>query len=554
MKEQSRPHSFDLLRELFRLPKFFQNSCDLILVAIGIHILSLALPLTLMQTYDRIIPNRAVGTLIWLLVGCIVALITEYAFRIIRALISNWMSARFEHHISTLVVDKLLDSTIGEFESVRTAIHLDRINAVGTLKGFYSGQLLLLLFDLPFSLVFLYTVYYLGNEVVFVPILSIFFLFLIILVTKFGYQKNKILQIESVNNRVNFLLEMLGGIRVAKGLALEEQMLRRHEYFQSQVTLANMRLGFWNAIPMNIGFTFSQLNMFGVIVVGAEQVIAGSMTVGTLTACSMLGARALQPVQGALFFWLRYSDAEIANEKIQQIAAMDYENPRANLEPLPNHFHGSIEFHKVAFQHKKSPRFLFEDLSLKIKENEMVCFQGSAQTAALLMLIHGRLRATRGKIIIGDYNIEKWDLSQVHGQIEYIPRHGTLFQGTILENITLFSPHRKTAALEAAKLMGLDEDIARLPLGYETETGLQGNLLFTSDLIQRICLARALVTRPGIMIFDNAEVTLDPQHLGLYRTLLQRLKGKTTIIFISNQAGLRSLADRSYQFEQGRLV
>jgi len=556
MNKRVKSQHFHLFKELFSLPKFIRNSCDLIFVAVGVHILSLALPLTLMQTYDRIIPNRAVGTLIWLLVGCIIALVIEYAFRLIRALISGWMSARFEYHISTLAIDKLLDSTLSSFQKDQPAIHMDRLDSISVLKSFYSGQLLLVLFDLPFSLLFLFAVYFLNSQVIFVPLTFMGLLFLIILVTRISYTKNRLKQNNAINNRVNFLLEMLGGIRMVKGLALEEQMLRRHEHFQSEVTIANMRLAFWNGIPLNIGFTFSQLNMFGVIVVGAEYVISGEMTVGTLTACSMLSARALQPIQSLLLFWMKYSEGKIARDKLQEIAAMEYENPDPEITPLPSNFRGSIEFSQLSYSYPGSDFPVLNDISLQIEENEMISITGDAGRAvdALLMLTYGKLKPTSGKIIIDGYNIIKWDLSQLRGKIEYVPRMGTLFQGTLLDNITLFSPHRKTAALEAAKLMGLDEEVSRLPLGYETETGLHSNSLFPNDLIQRICLARALVTRPGIILFDNAEVTLDPQNLILYQTLLERLKGKTTVIVVTTQELFLNIAHRSFQFEQEQLV
>jgi len=106
---------------------------SLIISSFFINVLSLAIPLTLMQVYDRILINKSLGTLTWLVTGCGVAIFLDSILRMSRATISNWGSARFEHNAGSAVFKNVLDSRIEDFEAEGAGIHLDRFNAVTTV-------------------------------------------------------------------------------------------------------------------------------------------------------------------------------------------------------------------------------------------------------------------------------------------------------------------------------------------------------------------------------------------------------------------------------------
>ncbi|MDA8637888.1 hypothetical protein N9L49_04660 [Rhodospirillales bacterium] len=112
---------------------------DLVLASLFINILALAMPLTLLQVYDRIIPNSAEGTLIMLIIGVGSALLLEAGLRQGRSYVSGWMGARFEHLAGVAAVERLINVSIIDYERQGSGVHLERFNALGPLKEFYAG-------------------------------------------------------------------------------------------------------------------------------------------------------------------------------------------------------------------------------------------------------------------------------------------------------------------------------------------------------------------------------------------------------------------------------
>jgi len=176
-----------------------------------------------------------------------------------------------------------------------------------------------------------------------------------------------------------------------------------------------------------------------------------------------------------------------------------------------------------------------------------------AGTTTLLYLMMGILKPERGTVLIDGYNLSGWDFTDMKGRVEYIPQAASLFKGTLVDNITMFDPNRHAAALDAAGLVGLDELVSRLPMGYETPVSSQASGLLSSGLIQRVAFARALVVRPRILLLDKASAAMDRDSTRVFRWLLEQLKGRCTIVMVTNQHNLLGMADDVFELSAGRL-
>ena len=544
---------FSFFKGLMSLPHFYSNTWDLIVATVIINILSLALPITLMQTYDRIIPNKAIGSLTWLVVGCFAAMIFEFATRIGRSFISGWMAARFEHQVSCSAVNKIIYANLEDIERFSLGTHMDRMNAIYTLRRYYAGQLFQVLLDLPFFLIFIYIIWFLGGFLVLIPLVLAFLLIGVNYISKIGYQISSTEQISVNERRFNFVLQALSRIHIVKTMTMEEQILRRYEFLQGETAQSAMRVSNWFMIPSNVNPLFGQLTIFGVIILGSVFVVQGTLTLGVVTACSMLGSRSIQPLQNAVSFWLRFTEAKIAKSRLQEVAEMKLES-QSGLKMLPGEIEGEIELKKVHFRSRENGPFSLKNASLSIKARHMVALTGEDpfELTNFLMLLTGKIAPTEGNIFLDEFNISEWDLTNLKGKIEYIPKQGTLFKGSILDNLTLFDHFRAFSATGAARLLGIDDDVAKLPLGYQTQVSHQTTFL-SSGLIQRICIARALVIRPRIILFDHTDDLMDPASSEIFKMVLDRLKGKCTIILVSDSSELNQLADRTFRLSMGKL-
>lgn len=537
------------------IPGSIGNAVDQMAASLVINILSLAIPLTLMQVYDRIIPNHSMNTLLWLAVVCGISVILESVIRYYRAEMAAWFAARFEHLVSTSAMEKILKSSVRDFESTGLGTHLDRMNSVVVLRGFYAGQVFQALLDLPFAFLFLGAVYYLGGALVLVPAGLIAIYLLSIVYIQRQYQKAREGQVVINDRRFNYIIELLGGIHLMKSQAMEEQMLRRYERLQATNAEANMDTSYWSGIPTAMSGTFSLATMFGVITVGGMSVINGELTMGGLAASMLLAARATQPVQNVASFWIRMSNATIARQRLADIADMEDE-VEADAPPFPGDIDGWVRFNHVRFRFGEEMEYIVDDVSLEIEPNNTIGILGksSSGTTTLLSMILGRLKPEEGQVYIDDYNVSEWNVSNLSGRIEYVPQKGALFKGSVLENITMFDSAKVDAAFNAADLLGMDELVAQLAQGFDTQVDAQSANILPSGLVQRICIARALVVRPRILILDKTDSAMDADSLERLVWLLTRLRGTVTVIIVTNQPRLLRHCDHVYELFYGKLV
>jgi len=174
---------------------------------------------------------------------------------------------------------------------------------------------------------------------------------------------------------------------------------------------------------------------------------------------------------------------------------------------------------------------------------------GDAQMqSALLRLMAGLERPKSGTVTIDGYDLTAYRPDSIRRQVAYVPTLGDILPGTLLENLTAMDPGRAADALGAARLTGLDSRAACLADGFDTR--LQGGAAgFPAGFRQHLAVTRALAFKPKVLLLDHATENLDSQDLRTFSDVLERLKGRVTIIFASTQAGLRAMADREVDLD-----
>lgn len=534
------------------------NVTDLLLASLLLNVLSLALPLTLLQIYDRILPNSAERTLVMLLLGVGGALIFETLLRLSRSYVSGWMGARFEHLAGAKALGHLLESDIVQFEKVGPGVQMERMNALKTLREFYSGQALLALVDLPFAVLFLMIIWYLAGNLVLVPIVLITcFLLAALYAGKLLHKDLKSLMMAD-DRRLNFIIEVLGGIHTVKSMTMEKQMERRYERLQESCAEANHQVVLRSGFSAGLGGLFSQLSLFLVVGAGAMAVIEGTLTVGGLAACTMLSGRAMQPLQRAVGLWTRFQTTRLAKDRVHDLfqTPIDPLGERPDMPPIK----GALALKVERFNFGKNRDGdelpdLFTHLDLTIREGETIGIVGDSTSGktTLLNLMMGLVRPTEGKVFFDGKNIADYDPASVRRQAAYLPQDAVMFNGTILENITQFQRDKRDRALEIAISLGLDRVVSHLPLGYETPIGNRTGESLPRGIQQRIAVARALLNDAPIVLFDEANSAMDPDGESQLQKILEEMNGQRTLILVTKRPSLLRLADRIFKLENGGL-
>ena len=527
----------------------------LMLASLAINVLSLALPLVILQVYDRILPNTAQATLLFLIIGLAVVLLLDGVLRVARSYIGGWEAARFEHMTGCAAVNRILATDVRNFEKDAPGVHLDRLNAVDMLRDYHAGQAKLLIADLPFIALFLGLMWLIAGDLVLVPIGLLLLLFAAALAV--GHLLRQAVQerAELDDRRYNFIIEVLSGMATVKGLAMEGLLQRRYERLQENGAASTYRTTFLSNLAQGVGSFFSSLAMVSVAAVGATYVIAGELSIGALAACTLLAGRAIQPPLRALGLWTQLQNVQVARERLDTLFELPMEDEQARRDMM--RIDGAIELKNVSFRYDEDGPLLLDGIDLKIGAGEIIGISGGTGhgKSTLLMLILKALAPSSGQVLIDGLDIANCDVTSLRRQIAYLPQSAVLFQGTILDNLTLFRGRDALGpGLQAAELLGLDKLIHGLPAGYDTRVGDGANNELPTGTKQAIAMARALAGSPRIILFDEANSALDSKSDARLKEALLSLKGGPTMVLISHRPSLLALATRVYDLADGKLV
>ncbi|WP_394201976.1 peptidase domain-containing ABC transporter [Marinagarivorans algicola] len=533
----------------------FENKTNtLIIASLAIHLLSLSLPVTTLQVYDRILVSQNLGTLNALAIGVGIAILLEAVIRGARSYVVSWGSAVYEHALSCNALRHILHTNLVEVEKEDVSQYLQRMNSISRMREFTSGQALITLIDLPFVIIYITLIAYLAHSLALVPI-SILLLFSV-LAWALGKKIKAVLQQrdESDEKRTSFFIQVLTGIHTAKSLGHENQLQRQYEELQRQTSIYSYFLSKSTNTAVNYSALFTQMMTVSMIAFGAPMVLSGSLTMGTLIACVLLSGRIMSPVQKALGIWTRFQDYQLCCNQVATI----FESPLIEhvSRETSGMIEGSIKIKDLNFSYSVNDKLLLYGINLELKRGQAISISGdhSCGKTTLLKLIAGLYLPCSGEIIINGAMAHLHPPHELIKHLGYLPMEGSIFKGTLQENLSAFGLNEDHNVKQIIQLLGIDKEIAKLPAGFETQLDGGNSDVIPPGLKQRIAIARVLSAKPKILLFDNADRGLDKEGYHLVYKLLAKLKGKVTMILISDDKNIIQLSDYEYVLGNGELT
>ncbi len=536
------------------LPNSAGDMSDQILSALAINVLSLALPVMTLQIYDRILTSPHTGTLTLLIIGVSVMILIEMLLRIARAYLNGCAGAAYEHRLSCQAITRILHSDPLKRTHKHTGDYLSDMNAISHLRDYYGGQAWATLIDIPFLLIFIGMIAYLAGWLVVVPValLAVF----AVLAWAIGVSLKDSLDRRNRSDeaRYNLLIEALEGIHTIKTQGWENRILRRYESLQSYANPINYQVGQSSSIANNVSLLFGQVMVIAVVAAGAPAVINGMMTTGTLIACVLLSGRIMQPVHSALSLWTRYQDVELARTRVQALMSL----PQIAIDPAAKRAarDGVLRCEQVSLRHDNSSPPLLDAISFTLTRGESIALHSDdgRSTSALMQLIAGLYPPSAGEVHVDGHAVSRYAPRDLLQHVGYLQADAAIYRGTIIENITGFRDDMRVAAYDIAALLGIDHAVAKLPLGYDTPLEGASADAIPPGLKQRIAIARVLMDKPRIVLFDHADRALDKEGYNYVYRLLGRLRERVALIIASEDNNLLSLATHRATLYQGRLM
>ena len=529
--------------------------------SIIINLLALAFPLLMLQMYDRILPRQSMETLTLFAVWVGIAFALEALVRVVRSHITAWIAARFEQKAMMALAERVLAEPLHQFERQGTGGVLEEFKTISTLKHHYSGQTFQQLMDLPFTVLYVVIIFFISIPVGL--LLAMGYSIFVYLTWKNGRTDPELIkaQKEADLRRGNFLTEILRNVHTLKSMAMEALMLRRYERLQENSAKLMSKMTYALDMAAGFGNVFSPLMNVLVVALGAFLVINHHMTNGELAACILLGLRSLSPLQRLGGMWSKYQQDEIFRDKLAQALRRPGLKPAASDNSstmstgAPGAMAGSLTLSNVSYRFPRMDRDVFEHINLNVRPGECIAIEGGSGSgrSTLLQLMGGVLEPTAGQIMVDGVRLNDLDQAELSKHIAYLPQNTAMLDGSLLDNISVFSPSRVDAALEMARSLGLSDFVSRMPRGWDTPVGDQASDSLPPGYRQRIAIVRALSNRPNILLFDDATSAIDAEGDAVLLKFLEGARGKTTIIMVSQRPSFLRLADRRVRLSDGGL-
>ena len=351
------------------------------------------------------------------------------------------------------------------------------------------------------------------------------------------------------------LQEGISGVRVIQSLSREDVNIGQFDDVNKAHLDANITAAKLQAFMMPTVQILSAVAYALVIIQGGYQVMAGTMGVGVLVAFFLYIQRFFEPIIQLTMLYTQMQRAMASGARIFELLDVEPEIEDApdavELPPIS----GEVKFDHLSFSYEPGTEVL-HDIDLTIKPGETVAIVGrtGAGKSSMMNLLGRLYEVNKGEIILDGHNIDSVTQESLRRQIGIVPQDAFLFSGTIEDNIRYgYLEASREKVIEAAQTAGVHEAISRMEKGYDTPVGERGGSLSAGQR-QLVCLARAILADPPIMILDEATSNVDTNTERIMQEALRRVAKGRTCIIIAHRLSTVTSADRIIALEQGKIV
>jgi subfamily B ATP-binding cassette protein HlyB/CyaB len=354
----------------------------------------------------------------------------------------------------------------------------------------------------------------------------------------------------------SYIVESINGVNTVKAMAAEkpvrwkwEEMLERLMDLQIKASMVVIGADSASRVLQTLSTTM-------VLWFGAKLVMTNQISIGQMMAFTSLLGSVISPVLRMIGVWDKIQEARIAMERINDVLDSEPEQTKNQANMVMPPLNGTISFKNVSFRYDPEGKNVLQNINLDIDAGQTVALvgrSGSGKTT-LANLVLRLYNPTEGAVLIDGIDIRNIALSSLRRQIGVVLQDNFLFSGIISENIALgIADPPMQDVITASMMAGAHDFISELPMGYETVIGEKG-LTLSGGQRQRLAIARALFTKPKILILDEATSALDTESEKIIQQNLESIfKGRTVIVIAHRLSTVRN-ADRIVVLDKGTIV
>jgi len=511
-----------------------------------IGMIALATSLFSMQVYDRVIPSRSEYTLVVLSTGVLLSILIEYAMKLARSHLMDYVVTGVDHRLSREVFQQLLSLRVDQVPSSVGSL-AGQLRGYEQVRSFYTANTLFTLIDLPMSLLFLVIIALIASPLVaLVPL--VFGGVALFLGLRIRTQVKDLARESAAlsNMRTGLLVEAVEGIETIKAGSGGWKFLSRWINYNKMTIQGDLRM---RGATENVGYlsvVLQQMSYAGLVVVGSLLVMQGHMTMGALIACSILSGRILAPIMALPGLLVQHSHASAALEGLERLYTLESDNHGIQHPLVPTHIKGHYLLTDVQFAYGQNPPVIAVP-RLEIKPGERIAIVGpiGAGKSTLLRMLSGMYSPQKGNISIDGLELGHISRQLLSQKIGFLQQDHRLFQGSLRENLLIGLPDPGDEVIFAAmNRTGMDRIVGSHPKGLERPI-MEGGKGLSNGQKQLVAFTRLILCKPDILLLDEPTATMDDtQERQCMAVLAEEARAGKTLVIVTHKPSTLALVNR----------
>ncbi len=541
----------ELLAELRQERRLFAR---VISSSVVVQVLAAALPIVTGIVIDRVIPYEDYSLLLVLAIGYCVFQAVSAVLAVVRSQLMVYLRAHLEVRFTATFMRHLVSLPYSFFEKQAAGDLMVRVGSNAIVRDIVASAALSGLIDGTLAVSYLFFLAFIDLQLTgFVLLLAIARIALLAWVR--SKQHDMVVESLDIQGRSQTLeIEILGAIETVKAMGLEQRMLSKWSALFLDGVQTSVRRGRLEAVTGLGVSVITTVTTLGLVFYGTLMVLNDTLTLGSMMAFNALAAGFIAPLSTLFTTALQLQMLEAYLERRNEVMDTAPESTDGPLNELNiDSLRGHIACHGVSFSYDAG-RVVLQGVDLEVAPESTVALIGRTGSgkSTLSRLMIGLHSPDSGQVFVDGIDVRSLNRSALRQRIGIVTQEPQLFAGTISDNIRLSDLDMDHATVvEAATMACIHEDVAAMPLGYETVLTDRGRSL-SGGQRQRLALARAIARRPAILVLDEATSNLDPETEARVNDNMRSLK--CTKIIVAHRFGLVKSADHVLVLENGRVV
>ncbi len=525
---------------------------EVLFASFTLQLLGLGTPLITQVVIDRVMVQGSIPTLDVMAIALLSIAVFEAVLGILRLFIFTHTARRLDLSLSAQLFRHLMRLPLAYFEARRVGDTVARVQELENIRQFLTGTALTVILDSFFAVVYLALMFFYSIPLTAVA-LAVLPLYAALTLTTTPILRNWLN--ETFNRSADsqsFLVETITGIHSVKAHSAEKASRDRWEGLFARYIRTSFKASTTSNISNNLGDFLTNFSYLLILWVGAHLVIKQELTVGQLVAFQMLSGRVTGPLLRLVQLWQNLQQVLLSVDRIGDILNVAPEAEPGSGLVLPP-LKGQTTFDKVFFRYNPEQEPVLKGISFTSEPGMLIGVVGRSGSgkSTLSKLLQRLYQPESGRILVDGFDIKSADLHSLRSQMAVVLQEDFLFNGSVLENISLGRPDVSAEqVVEAARLAVAHDFISELPHGYETSVGERGTAL-SGGQRQRVALARLFLSDAPMLILDEATSALDSETEQQVLQNLQKLAESKTVFLIAHRFAPLKRADLILVMEKG---